>query len=242
MAKKKNIQQHTPEPKTPEAAQVAPRKDSAEKLLEWIQAHRRAVIAGTAAVAAAAVLGWFTFEYRKNKEQAASEALSQARYASQSGNFPLAANDLTRVIDQFAGTSAADEAVILLAQVRLLQEQPHLAAEELESAVDGLASQFKAPAYGLLGGALENIGRMADAASAFERAAETSWYDAVAAQYLSDAGRAWWAAGDLGASMASYERVVEEYPESTSAVEARVRLGELRAMPRRAPPPAPSQG
>jgi tetratricopeptide (TPR) repeat protein len=236
MAKKKKIQQGTSQSKTPESPPVvAPPKDAGERFVEWILSHRRAVVTGAAVVAAAAILGWFTFEYRKNKEQAATEALSQARFASQSGNFPLAANDLTRVISQFAGTSAADEAVILLAQVRLLQEQPNLAAEELESAVDGLAAQFKAPAYGLLGSALENVGRMADAASAYDRAAETSWYGAVAAQYLNDAARAWWAAGDIDASVATYERVMAEYPESTSALEARVRLGELRATPRTGP-------
>ncbi len=228
MAKKKKTQQRTPAP-TPESAPATPPKDAAEKLVGWIQSHRRAVIAGTAVVAVVAVLGWFNFEYRKNKEEAASQALAQARFASQSGNFPLAANDLTRVITQFSGTNAADEAVILLAQVRLLQAQPHLASEELEAAVGGLADQFKAPAYGLLATALENMGRMADAASAYERAARTSWYNAVAAQYLNDAARAWWVARDTAASIAAYEQVLEDYPESGSASEARVRLGELRA-------------
>jgi len=228
MAKKKRVQERTPEP-TPEVAPTTPQKDAAESLVEWIQSHQRAVVAGVAALAVVVALGWFTFAYRKNKEEAAGEALNQARFASQSGNFPLAANDLSRVISQFRGTSAADEAVILLAQVRLLQEQPNLAAEELEAAVSGLADQFKAPAYGLLGTALENIGRMADAASAYERAAGTSWYDAVAAQYLNDAARAKWVSGDIAGAITTYEQVLEDYPESTSAAEARVRVGELRA-------------
>ena len=130
---------------------------------------------------------------------------------------------------EFGGTVAADEAVILLAQVRLLQDQPNLAAEGLQEALAGLSDQFKAPAYGLLGSALENIGNLTDAASAYEDAARTSWYDAVAAQYLNDAARASWGAGEMQRAIQLYERVISEYSESTSAPEARVRLGELRA-------------
>jgi len=212
-----------------------PHKDAGERLIEWVQGHRRVVFAGFAAVTIVAIAGWFTIEYRRSKEEAASQALDQARFASQSGNLPLAANDLSRVISQFAGTSAADEAVIVLAQVRLLQEQPHLAAEELQAVVGGLADQFKAPAYGLLGTALENSGNMPDAASAYESAARSSWYGAVSAQYLNDAARAWWAAGDTAHAIANYEKVLTDYPESNSAVEARVRIAELRAAARQGP-------
>ena len=96
--------------------------------------------------------------------------------------------------------------------------------------MDGLAAQFRAPAYGLLGTALENTGDMAASAVAYERAAETSWYDAVSAQYLNDAARAWWAAGETDRALAVYARVLSDYPESGSASEARVRSAELRAV------------
>ncbi len=227
MAKKKP-QQGTTQSK-PDSTQGVPHKDAGERLVDWVQHHRRAVLGGVAAIAVIAIAGWFTIEYRRSKEEAASQALAQARFASQSGNLPLAANDLSRVISQFAGTSAADEAVIILAQVRLLQEQPHLAAEELRATVGGLSGQFKAPAYGLLGAALENTGNMADAASAYEDAARTSWYGSVSAQYLNDAARAWWAAADTTRAITTYEKVLSDYPESASAVEARVRIAELRA-------------
>jgi tetratricopeptide (TPR) repeat protein len=188
------------------------------------------MIGAATVVAALAVVAWFTVEYRANKEQAAAQALDQARFVSQSGNLPLAANDLDRIIEQFSGTRSAAEAVILLAQVRLLQEQPHLAAEGLQSAVADLSEQFQAPAYGLLGSALENAGNPADAAVAYENAARTTWYHAVAAQYLNDAGRAWWSAGDAQRAILAYERVLSDYPESRSASEARVRIAELRAL------------
>lgn len=226
---KKKLRQREKQPAPAAPTTAAPSKDPADRLLQWIQDHRRLAIGAAVAVAVVAIATWFTVEYRANKEQAASQALDQARFVSQSGNFPLAANDLARVIDQFSGTVAADEAVILLAQVRLLQDQPNLAAEGLQEGLAGLSDQFKAPAYGLLGSALENIGNLTEAASAYEDAARTSWYDAVAAQYLNDAARASWGAGEMQRAIRLYERVLSEHPESSSAPEARVRLGELRA-------------
>jgi tetratricopeptide (TPR) repeat protein len=76
---------------------------------------------------------------------------------------------------------------------------------------------------------LEDLGNMAEAGSAYERAAEAAWYDPLKAQYLNDAGRAFGAAGDVARAIAAYERVVTEYGESSGALEARVRLAELRA-------------
>jgi outer membrane protein assembly factor BamD (BamD/ComL family) len=140
----------------------------------------------------------------------------------------LAASDLTRLIDSYGGTTAADEAVVMLAQVRLLQEQPQEAVTVLERALEtGLDEQFESAALGLLGAALEDLDRMSDAGQAYERAAQASWYEFLAAQYLIDAGRAHWSAGDTAAAVAAYQRIVNEFPESPSALEAKVRLGEL---------------
>ena len=204
--------------------------DAGTRLVEWLQAHRRIVIAGATAIAIVALSTWFVVEYRRNKGAAASQALEQARFTSQSGNLPLAANDLGRLIAEFSGTPAADEAVILLAQVRLLQEQPNLAAEEIRGADPArLRPQFRSPALGLLGTALENTGDAAGAAQAYEDAARTSWYDNVAAEYLLDAARAWTAAGNSTRATAAYRRIIDDYSESPSTVEVRVRLAELLA-------------
>jgi len=217
-----------PEGSEPKPATTPP--DAGTRLVAWLQAHRKAVIAGAVAITIVALSAWFVVEYRRNKEAAAAQALEQARFTSQSGNLPLAANDLSRLIDEFSGTAAADEAVILLAQVRLLQEQPDLAADELRQAdPDRLRSQFRSPAHGLLGTALENSGQAAGAAQAYEDASQASWYDNVAAEYLLDAGRAWTAVGDATRAVAAYQRILDDYSESPSIVEARVRLAELQA-------------
>lgn len=216
--------------KQPAEPQALPKPEAGEKLVEWLKKNQRTVIGAAAVVVIVAAVVWFTFEYRSRKESAAQSALEQARFATQSGNLPLAATDLSRLIDTYGGTRAADEAAILLAQVRLLQDEPSLAADELREALDGgMDSQFRAGAFSLLGAALENMGNMADAARAYESAAQEAWYGFLAAQYLNDAGRAYTQAGDTASAIAAYRRVVDDYPDSPSVTESRVRLGELQA-------------
>ena len=217
-------------------AKVAPEaRDLGERFVEWLQQHRRQVILGLGSAAAITTIVVFVIAYQRNRESAAAEALDRARFASQSGNLALAASDLSRLMSGFQGTRAADEAAILLGQVRLIQEQPSLAAEELRRALDdGLADQYRASAFSLLAAALENLGNMEGAGDAYLNAANATWYGLLTAQYLNDAGRAFSAAGDTGRAIAAYDRVLTEHAEAPSATEARVRLGELRA--RQAPP------
>jgi TolA-binding protein len=218
-------------PKSTEAIQeqqVTP-KEPAERLLEWLKANQRSVVVVLSAVVIVAAGAWFLIEYGSRRELAAQRELEQARFATQSGNLPLAATDLSRLIGNYSGTTAASEAAILLAQVRLLQGEPSLAVEELRVALTEIDPQFEAGAYHLLGTALENLGNMREAAEAYENAARTSWYGLVSAQYLNDAARAQSLAGDTSAAIQTYRRVSDEYSDAPSATEAEVRLGEILA-------------
>jgi predicted negative regulator of RcsB-dependent stress response len=216
--------------KQPIEQQQVPQQDPGEKLVAWVKRNQRAVIAVAAVVVIVAAGVWFVLEYRSRKEGAAQAALDRARFASQSGNLPLAATDLSRLISTYGGTEASDEAVILLAQVRLLQNEASMAADELRKALGGrMAPQFRAGAYSLLGAALENMGNMADAAQAYEDAAGAAWYGFLSAQYLNDAGRAYTQAGDTTRAIAAYRKIIDEHSDSPSVTEAEVRLGELEA-------------
>ncbi len=216
--------------KQTEEPQQLPKADTAERFVEWLNKNQRTVLAAVAIVVIVAAGAWFVLEYRSRKESAAAAALEQARFATQSGNLPLAATDLSRLIGTYGGTLAADEAVILLAQVRLLQNEASLAAEELRKSLSGgMAPQFRAGAYSLLGAALENMGNLSEAAKAYENAAGEAWYGFLAAQYLNDAGRAYTEAGDTTSAIAAYRRVIDEHADSPSVTESRVRLGELEA-------------
>jgi TolA-binding protein len=118
---------------------------------------------------------------------------------------------------------------LLLAQVRLTQNEPALVVSDLRRFVAaGPRAEFRGPANGLLGAALEETGQFADAVKAYEAAVEATPYSGIKAQYLLDAARSAHTAGDTTLAARFYERIAADFSGTPSAVEAEVRLGELR--------------
>ena len=188
--------------------------------------NRYLAVGGT--VALLALVGWLVVMSGKRKEVFASRALDQATGIAESGNLPLAASELQKITTTYGGTRAAQEAVIRLNQVRLVNGQYELAAVGLQDFLKSAPEpQFKATAYGLMGRALENSKRPAEAAHAYLDAAEAADVDYLKADYLMDAGRAFTNTGDKPKAVETYRRVLKDYGKSTSRIEAEVRLAEL---------------
>src|SRR5947209_12254119 len=196
-------------------------------LTEWIKGHRQAATyAGVVLVLAAGLFGWNLLS-TKTAERNAGSQLTQGRLALESKNYPLAASVLAQVVENYAGTHAAQEGTILLAQVRLAQGQSQQAVEVLKAFAPKAGRDYRALAYGLLGAAYENTAHPRDAADAYGQAADAAQYPFLRAQFLSDAGRAWLAAGDTAKAIAAYETIAQKLDSSSAAAEAKVRLGEL---------------
>lgn len=195
-----------------------------------LQASKRRAMAGGIAVAVIALGVWFVVTSGRRKEEFASRVFSQALATAEKGNLPQASADLQRVIQTYAGTEAASEAVLALNQIRMASGQTELAAANLNEFVARKpAPRFAAPAYGLLGVAQENTKKFAEAAAAYEQAAAMAEVAFVKASYLVDAGRAYRLAGKAQDAIRVYRTVVEKYPDAPATVEAQVRLGELTA-------------
>lgn len=183
-----------------------------------------------AVVAVLALAAWMVVTSGKRKEQFATQALLQARSIAEQGNLPLAATEFQKIIDTYRGTDAAQEAVLGINQVRLINAQSDLAAVGLREFLGTNPDpRYAAPAQALLGAALENAGRPADAAAAYQEASRIAPIDYLKAEYLLSAGRALLAAGKPGEAEEAYRTVVEEHPETASFTEAQVRLSELTA-------------
>jgi len=198
-----------------------------ERVVAWTKAHQRLTSWIGAAILIGAILFVWTASSTRRSEAIAGRQLQGARYAFDNQNLPLAASELARLVENYSGTNAAAEARLLLAQVRLLQGQPQQAVELLRGFAPSAAAGFRAQAYGLLGAAYENLGRPREAAEAYQAGAERARMDFLKAQMLSDAGRAWAAAGDTAKAIAAYRRIVDDLPKEGAVTEAKVRLGEL---------------
>ena len=179
-------------------------------------------------VLAVALIAWFVILSGRRKELFADRALEQARNIAEQGNLPLAASELQKVVTGYSGTRAAQEAVIALNQVRLVNGQFELAAVGLQDFLKSTpATQYRTPAYSLLGRALENSKRPGEAADAYLSASAGAEVDYLKADLLLDAGRSQTAAGDKLKAADTYRRIIRDYPKSSSKTEAEVRLAEL---------------
>ncbi len=204
--------------------------DAGDRAVEWVTQHSRRIAIGAAAVVLLGGGVWFTREARVRKENFASRELSQARTAAGAGNFQLAASDLSRIVSTYGRTPAGQEAMVLLANVRMQQGQTALAVAELQEFLGGSPQrEFVGPASGLLGMALEELGDFSRAADAYQQAADAVGYSMIRSQYLIELGRVAWTAGDTARAAAAYERVIEENEDDLAAVtEAKFRLAEMR--------------
>jgi TolA-binding protein len=184
-------------------------------------------IAG-AVVLVVALAIWFTITAGRRKQAYADAALEQARDAAAQSNFGVAVQGFNKVVSNFSGTPAANEAVLGLAQT-------HLVAGQNELAVTGLNDYIKtnpAPEYGssanaLLGAAYENLGKFAEAEAAYRKESDLATMDYLKAASLLDAGRAARAAKKIDDAKGIYSEIIAKYGKTSAVDEAKVRLAEL---------------
>ncbi len=208
-------------------ATVVHKPSAGERVLEWIGKHRQASAYGAVAIIVAVGLVVYNITSSGRVEAEARANLSSARMAFDSRNLGVAASELARVRENFSGSLAAEEATLLLAQVRMLQGQTDQGVQMLQEFAPGASREYRAQAYGLLAVAFENAGKLTDAAQAYEQASGGAELDFLKAQFLSDAARTWLAAGDTSRAISTYRRVVKDLDSTTAAREATIRLGEL---------------
>ncbi len=194
----------------------------------WLSQPANRYLAIGTAIVAVLLIGWFVILSGQRKESFGRNALDQARGVAESGNLAQAASDLQKVITTYAGTKAAQEAVITLNQVRLINGQHELAVVGLQDFLkSGPEAEFRAPAQGLLGRSLENAKRPTEAAEAYLAASAAADVDYLKASYLLDAARSYADAGDREKAIATYRRILNELGKTNSRTEAEIRLAEL---------------
>lgn len=212
----------------PAAPVVQPEASREEKIVAWLQANQKPLGIGAGAVAVVVLATWFMTTASARKENFARTQLEQAWNAEDAGNAPLAAGELQRVVQSYGGTDAALEARLSLNQNRLMNGQNQLAVDDLRQFLTGNPpARFAAQGQLLLAAGLENLGQAADAAAAYELAAERSEFDYQKAEALLSAARAYRAAGAVEKARAALQTILDKYPESAAYPAAEIRMGEL---------------
>lgn len=203
--------------------------DALERISAWVKQNQRTTkwTLGVLILLGGSV--WFYLSYVQRREAFAARELDQARLAVAAGNAPLAASDLSRIASTYRNTSSGQEASIVLGQVRLLQGQASLAVPDLKQFIASNPDQvYLTSAHALLAAALEQVGNPKEAATEYEAASGTAPYSFLKAQHLIDAGRVYWSVGDTAKAAQAYEKVLKDFKDQPGALEARIRLSEMR--------------
>jgi tetratricopeptide (TPR) repeat protein len=196
-------------------------------LITWFKTHRQAGSTIGLAIVVAVGLSWYTVVSKGRVEAAASQRLGQARLAFESKNYPLAASELSQIVENYSGTRTAQEANLLLGETRLYQGQTQQAIDLYNHIAPSASRDYAAQIYGLLAAGYENADRIREAAGAYEAAASHAQFPFQRAQYLAEAGRTWTAAGDTAKAVADYKAILTGMDSTRTVTEARVRIGEL---------------
>ncbi|HEV8125088.1 MAG TPA: tetratricopeptide repeat protein [Gemmatimonadales bacterium] len=208
----------------PETASVP----SSARFVAWSQAHRKLLMIVGGVVLAAGLVAWFLVTASARREDFANRSLSQARGIAESGNIVLASTEFQKLIDTYPGTAASREAEISLNQLRLISGQHELAIVRLREFLKAdLPAKYKAAGNALLGAALENALKPAEAGEAYKAAADAADLDYLKADYLLQAARAYGAGGKNADAIAALKTVIDKYSKTPALTEAQVRLGEL---------------
>ncbi len=200
--------------------------DPLENATIWIQANSKSLIIGIvgAAVVAAGIFGYRYLNEQKMTEAAA--ALYQAQGPLMEGQLPQAQLALQRVATKYSGTSAGQQASMLLGQVLYDLNQFQGGITELEKAVSTSSSDNRAAFYALIAAGHEGMGNLEKAAEAYGQAAGAATTTPVKQQNLVSQARSLMLAGKMDEAKTIFTDLAED-SNSAYAQEARVRLGEI---------------
>ena len=211
----------------PDAGSPA-RQPKAESFVDWFHINSRLVSIGAIVVVGIAFSVWFVQRTALNETLSSDRQLLTAKQSLNSGNAPLAEADLKKVVDRYADKPAGIEAGLLLAQIKLDRGDYQGVVTDLTALSGKVASGSNAaPIRGLLGDATSQLGKPAEAAADYEKAAGLAEGANAKGFWMAKAGRAYLDAGKTAESRKIFESLAAQYDNEAVATEARVRLGEM---------------
>ena len=202
----------------------------AESFLDWFHINSRLIGVGAVAVVLAGAVAWYIPRARLQKNENADKQLMAAKQSVNSGNLQLAESDLKKVADRYAGTPSGTEAGLLLGQIRLEKGDAANAVTGLRELAAKVGTDAGAASvHELLGDALSQDSKAAEAAAEYEKGSELTAMPNERAMLLAKAGHAYMLAGKPADAKKVWKALSNQADNQALAAEARVRLGEIEA-------------
>lgn len=204
----------------------------AQTFIDWTRLNSTVLTAGAVVVVVAAAGYWFFQRSRQIQEGNAQRALLTAEQSMSAGNVALAQSDLQKVYARWGSTAAGVEASMLLAQIdydtgKFQDGVSLLKKVEGSSAASGVEPTIRS----LEGDGYAQMGKLADAAKAYENSAAVTTYETEKSFQRAKAARTYQAAGDTAKARQIWAELATDPKAQSMVAEARIRLGELTARP-----------
>jgi predicted negative regulator of RcsB-dependent stress response len=203
-----------------------------EVLSDWFDVNSKLVTGAVIAIAVVVGGWWFYTRSQHLKAERAERAYYAAEQSMAAGNMPLAESDLRKMITRYAGTPAAKQAVLTLAQLEYDQGKYQEGITVLKNAMPKLESseEFGASGHIMTAAGYEQLRKFVEAAGEYESAAKRARFDQDRQRYESLAANAYLLGGRKEEAKRIWT-VLAADSKGTVAGEARVRLGEMLAAP-----------
>lgn len=214
MAKKKEVNESIEIIESPEALQ-----HELEKVTGVFDQNKSTVI-GIAVVAIAVIVGYFSFQWYQNTQDAEGEKkLYKAVYAFESDSLAAASKDLAKVSDEFGGNTQ-NLADLYLGITLLKQGKYDNAIEKLKNFNSG-DLLVQARAYSLIGDAYSEKKSYAEAIEYYTKAVDYKSNKFFSPGYLLKLANAYEANKQSKEALDAYTAITEKYPESAEAIPAK---------------------
>lgn len=194
--------------------------------MDWARIHGRKIGLGVIVLAVIVAGTLLVRSSNEKKEMSASRALADAQRSVMSGNLPLAAADLQKLVQQYGDTRAGTEGRLLLAQVYFQQDKVAEGMKVLEET--DASGPFQASLHALRAAGLEESAKPAEAAAEYLKASQAAQLTSERESYRADAARAYLAANRKDEAVKIWQAMADD-PTSALNAEAKLRLGELTA-------------
>ena len=200
----------------------------AAELSAWARRNARMII-GIAAVALVVVGGLLVWKYSQAQRRAAAASAFLSLRANPTIATEAGRRQLETFISQYKGTIEADEARLMLAEIRMNGGAPREAIPVL-TPLAGSGSALAAQATMMLGSAQAQSGDRAAAIRSYEQAAEKASLEYQRFEAMGQAALQHEQGGNFAEAVKVYERMLaQSEPNSAQATVIQMRMAEAQA-------------
>jgi predicted negative regulator of RcsB-dependent stress response len=206
-------------------------EDHTDGFFDWARDHLRELSFAALAIVTIIAAAWlYAFSTQRNRARA-EILLNQAETSLAAQRVPEAQTQLERLVRGYKGSPAAGQGLLRLAQVLYDQGKYAEGISQLEAAFGEFEDgPFAVAVRQLSAAGYEQMNEHAKAAERYAEAAAKATFDSERDQLIGRSARAWADAGNKAEAIRLWREIAEK-PGHPMANEARIRLGELTAVP-----------